>query len=99
MGMVGKSRGRAGMNHLAEVHTLYATNCRSVPDMLRDAATSIEGEDQDHPNRTVAMIAVQVTGQGEVQVYGWGETDMLHALGSLTAGSQKIGSIVLDSGQ
>jgi|GEM_PF-2374192 len=77
------------MTHLAEVKTLYETNCRSVPDMMREAAASIEGETDDH-ERTVAMIAVQVLENGDVQVYGWGDTTDIHAVGSLQMGVHRL---------
>jgi len=68
---------------LAEVHTLYKTNARSIPDMMRQAAESIETETDEH-DKTKAMIAVQLSDDGEIQIYGWGETDDLSAIGTLT---------------
>ena len=70
---------------LVEVSVLYAARCRSIPDMLREAADSIESETDEH-DRTKAMVAVQVTETGEAAVYGWGETDDIHALGCLQLG-------------
>lgn len=87
------------MTHLAEVHTLYEANARSVPDMLRIAADNIESEEPEGFAKTVAMIAVQLTENGDIQVYGWGQTTTIHALGVLTAGAQKIGGMVLDTGE
>lgn len=87
------------VTHLAEVHTIYESNARSISDMLRMAADSIEAErDNPEADETIVMVAVQVTRSGAVQVYGWGETNDMHALGALTAGAQQIGSIILDSG-
>lgn len=84
---------------LAEVHTIYSENARSIPDMLRRSAASIETEEQDGYVGTSAVIAVQVAKDGTIQVYGWGDTDTLHALGALTAGAQEIGKMVLDTGE
>lgn len=84
---------------LAEVHTIYETNARSIPDMLRSAAENIESEETEGYVRTSAMIAVQVSEDGQIQVYGWGTTDSLHALGALTAGAQSIGGMILDTGE
>lgn len=53
--------------------------------MLRQAAGNIESE-TDADNRTVSMVAVQVSETGTVSVYGWGRTDTMHAIGALTAG-------------
>lgn len=87
------------MAHLAEVHMIYEANLRSIPDMLRQAAGSIEEEAGQDCDPTVVMVAVQVTKSGAVQVYGWGDTNDIHALGALTAGAQQIGNIILDSGE
>lgn len=77
------------MTKLAEVHTLYETNARSIPDMLRQAAEGIETE-TDEDSRTTAVIAVQLAENGEVQVYGWGDTSDIHALGVLQLGILEI---------
>ena len=74
---------------LAEVTTLFDANCRSIPAMLREAADSIEAE-TDSDDRTKAIVAVHVSKSGEVMVYGWGDTDDFHALGSLTAGIAEL---------
>lgn len=87
------------MTHLAEVHTIYEVNPRSIPDMLRQSADSIESEVADGYARTTAMVAVQLTDNGEIQVYGWGNTTTIHALGVLHAGAQKIGQMILDTGE
>lgn len=71
---------------LAEVHTLYETNARSIPDMLRQAADSIETEGEGDYSPTKAMVAVQIAENGEIKVYGWGETDDMHAIGMLHCG-------------
>jgi hypothetical protein len=75
---------------LAEVSTLYETNCRSIPDMLRTAAASIESEADEGYSPTKTMIAVQISENGGVQVYGWGDTDELRALGLLQLGLTKL---------
>lgn len=77
------------MAKLAEVRTLYDTNCRSIPDMLRQAAGTIESETEDD-NRTKSMVAVQIHEDGHVQIYGWGETDDIHAIGALHLGIAKV---------
>lgn len=87
------------MTELAEVHTIYAANCRSIPDMLRRAADSIETEEAEGYVGTSAMVAVQVMKDGRIQVYGWGDTNNLHALGALSAGGQQIGDMILDTGE
>lgn len=70
---------------LAVAETLYEDNASNIAAMLRQAAATIEAED-DNTLRTTAMIAVQVREDGTVEVYGWGKTDHFHAIGALTAG-------------
>lgn len=74
---------------LAEVHTIYETNARKIPDMMRESASSIEAETDEH-DRTKAMIAVQVTEEGRIEIYGWGETDTLAAIGALQMSVTKL---------
>lgn len=68
---------------LAEVHALYATNCRSIPDMLRQSADSIETEIEEGYSPTVAMFAVQMAENGKIGIYGWGDCDNMTALALL----------------
>lgn len=81
---------------IAEVHTLYDTNARSIPDMLRQAADSIETEVEQGFNPTKAMIAVQVSESGAIQIYGWGDTDDLHAIGALQMGIHRLSRDIFD---
>lgn len=75
---------------LAEVHTIYETNARSIPDMLRQAADSIETEVEEGYSPTKAMVAVQISENGQVQVYGWGDTEIMHSIALLQIGVQKL---------
>ena len=75
---------------IAEVATLYETNARSIPDMLRQAADSIEAEAAEGYSPTVAMVAVQISENGQVQVYGWGDTDDLRAIGLMERGKHSL---------
>lgn len=79
---------------LAEVATLYETNCRSIPDMLRQAADSIETEAGEGYSPTTAMVAVQLAENGAVKIYGWGDTDDLRAIGLLERGKHELLTIL-----
>lgn len=81
---------------LAEVHTLYDTNCASIPDMLRQAAASIETEAEEGFDPTRAMVAVQIGEEGAVRVYGWGRTDTMHSIALLQAGAAQLIQNVID---
>lgn len=77
------------MTKIAEVITLYDTNANHIPDMLRKRAEAIEAE-TDADDRTVAMIAVEVTESGDLEVYGWGQTNDFHCLGVLAMASARL---------
>lgn len=67
---------------LAEVVTIYATNCRDIPEMLRGAADNIELEQADGII-TETMLGIQLTESGSLAIYGWGEADNLRAIAML----------------
>jgi hypothetical protein len=70
--------------------TLYETNARAIPDMLRQAATSIETEEAEGFSPTKAMVAVQIAENGQVQLYGWGDTEIMHSIALLQIGAAKL---------
>jgi hypothetical protein len=75
---------------LAEVTTLYETNARNIPEMMRGIADDIEDD-----GSTIAVATVRFHADGSVDVYGWGDTSLVHAMGLLHLGLQEIGSIQL----
>lgn len=75
---------------LAEVHTLYETNCRSIPDMLRQSANSIETEVSEGCSPTVAMFAIQLTESGSIEIYEWGDCDNMKALAMIERGKDRL---------
>jgi hypothetical protein len=74
---------------VAEVITLYETNANHIPDMLRRRADAIEAE-TDEDDRTVAMIAIAVSESGDIEVYGFGDTNDFHCLGVLPMASARL---------
>lgn len=85
------------MSILAEVVTLYDTNAASIPDMLRKSADSIEAE-TDAEDRTKAMVAVQVSHDGQIAVYGWGAVERFMVIGALQAAVTKLCDNVPEGG-
>lgn len=67
---------------LAEVVTLYDTNCRDIPEMMRGAADAFETEASEGME-TEAVFAVRLTATGGIELYGWGDCDNLKALALL----------------
>lgn len=80
-----------------DVHTIYESNFRNIPEMLRQSAKCIE-ENEAAGIKTSAFVGVQLTSDGDIQVYGWGDTTAMHALGVLTAGTNKIYDIIINDG-
>lgn len=74
---------------IAEVVTLYDSNANHIPAMLRKRADLIEAQTESD-DRTVAMIAVEVTETGDIEIYGWGQTDDFHCLGVLAMASARL---------
>jgi hypothetical protein len=74
---------------LAEVVTLYETNASHIPDMLRKRADLIESQ-TENDDRAIAMIAVEVTESGDLEIYEWGQTDNFHCLGVLAMASARL---------
>lgn len=70
---------------LKVVETLYETNAANIADMLRQAADNIATETEEN-SRTQAMVAVQIHEDGQIQIYGWGQTDSLRAMATLQLG-------------
>lgn len=59
---------------LAEVVTLYETNAKNVPDMLRALAEAIEaGNYGEVPHVTCVMHSFATPEDGLVTTFGWGE--------------------------
>lgn len=83
------------MAQIAEVITLYEQNAGDVAAMLREAADNIEKEAGEGFCPTRAMIAVQISDDEHVQVYGWGRTDTLHSIAALELGASFLKQRIL----
>ncbi len=53
--------------HLAEITTLYESNSRHIPTMLRETADRIEKE-----KTTQRILALEVLEDGTLDIYSWG---------------------------
>jgi hypothetical protein len=79
------------MSHLAEVVTLYETNSRSMPEMLRKLADSIESEDAAQHDMTTSIACIQLKESGDIEIYGWGDLDDKYkCVGVLAAAMKRI---------
>ena len=85
--------------HLAEVHTLYATNARDIPEMMHILAEEIaENDGAEDEETTKAVVLIRVGADGGMQMYGWGDTDVIHSAGVLALGLQNLGMMHIDTG-
>lgn len=76
---------------LAEVVTLYDTNCRNIPEMLRGLADEIEADDSP----TQSMLGIQLTESGSISIYGWGDCDNLRAIAMLQLAMTRLSNDTL----
>ena len=77
------------MTKIAEVVTLYDSNANDIVAMLRKRADIIEAE-TEADDRTTALIAIEVTESGDLEIYGFGRTDDFHCLGVLAMASARL---------
>lgn len=78
------------MSNLAEIVTLYDTNCHAIPAMLRKLADSIEAENADEHDLTRTVVLVQAKQSGELEVYGWGDADNGRTVGLFHCAAAQI---------
>lgn len=84
------------VNKDGKVTTLYDTNFRNVPEMLRTLADEIEGEEE---YGYVTQAAMVILGD-KLHVFGWGENaDGGEISLLLQAGNQKMVQAVIDYGE
>lgn len=86
------------MSALAEVVTIYDSNYREIPAMLRKAADSIETEmDDPEVSPTRAIVAVQIAECGKIEIYGWGKTDVMDSMAHLQLAAARLMSDRLEA--
>lgn len=85
------------MSALAEVVTLYEKNAGDIAAMLRQSAESIETEEAEGFAATRAMVAVQISEAGHIQVYGWGQTNTFDSIAVLGLGAALLKRNVLEA--
>lgn len=77
---------------ISEVTTLYESNARQIPEMLRMSADNVERDKDVH-----SMVAVAMHSDGSITVYGWGDVlGNMQAIGILHTGITEIARIQLN---
>lgn len=61
---------------IAEVKTLYASNAREIPQMMRKLAADCETPPDGADAPTAAVCVIFDPKSGKHNVYGWGDTDI-----------------------
>lgn len=79
---------------LAEVVTLYDTNCRDIPEMLKGLAEAVELERQEGI-QTETVLAIQLTDGGAISIYGFGDADNFKALALLQLAITRVSNDTL----
>ena len=72
---------------LAEVKTIYEHNARDIPAMADLLAKNIRSGEYGEMRSVVAVIE---TADGQVEVFGWGDTGVLRTLGLLQLASSRL---------
>lgn len=75
---------------LAEVKTLYQSNARQIPEMMRELASDIDDPPvpDTRPDQAVCVIRDSKTGQ--LNVYGWGDVNIAESIGILAFASSRL---------
>lgn len=73
----------------AEIITLFETNCADIPAMLRLAADTVQAETEEH-DRTVSMVCIQVHESGDLQIFGWGQSDTRDCIATLAIAQHQL---------
>lgn len=78
---------------LAEVKTLYESNARQIPEMLRKLAAEIENPPVAgvKPDQVVCIVRDSRTGMQSA--YGWGDTDLQTSMMMLTVQQKRFANI------
>lgn len=77
---------------LAEVVTLYNSNARDIPAMLRKLADQIEQarDDPDTESATCAVCVVWNSETGRFATYGWGDTNLDSSIAFLRVAEDEL---------
>lgn len=75
------------MSPLAEVKTIYESNMRDIPGMAEKLAKDIR---EGVYGETRSIIAIVEKADGQLALFGWGETGLLETLGLLQLASAEL---------
>lgn len=75
---------------LAEVKTIYKSNCLQIAETMRNNADAIESGDFGESEALVMVLLTALDGRQEIDVFGLGDTNYWQSLGILHGGIQKL---------
>jgi hypothetical protein len=86
------------MSKLAEVKTLYNSNARQIPEMLRKLANDLGNPPDPSINPDQSLFILRDSKTGQVNIYAWGDVTVEISLALLAIGTRRLSSIADDGG-
>lgn len=78
------------MTKLAEVKTLYVSNARQIPEMMRKLAGEVERPPVPGVHVDQALCVIRDSCTGRFNVYGWGDVTIDSSLSLLAQAQQQL---------
>lgn len=78
---------------LAEVKTIYVSNARQIPEMMRKLAGEIEQPPVEGAAPDQVLCIVRDSKTGMQNAYGWGDTSLETSIMMLTVQQQRFANI------
>lgn len=86
------------MTKLAAVETLYKSNARQIPEMLRKMADNIENPPVPDVKPDQGLFILRDSKTGQINLYAWGDLDINDSLAMLAIGTKRLSSIADNGG-
>jgi hypothetical protein len=78
---------------LAEVKTLYESNARQIPEMMRKLASEIECPPVDGARPDQVLVIVRDSKTGHQNAYAWGDTNIETSTMMMVIQQQRLANI------
>ncbi len=79
-----------GAANLTVVTTLYETNAREIPEMLRKLASDIESPPVQDARPDQCVCIIRDSASGRLNVYGWGDIAIDDSLAMLAIANRQL---------
>lgn len=78
---------------LSLVTTLFETNARQIPEMMRKLASEVERPPVPDVNIDQAVCIVRDSSTGQLNIYGWGEITTEQSIAMIAIATQQLSSL------